>query len=77
MAVIAGVLGIFLAFVGLGGALIFCWLNRAFRLEFTEFCNGTKGTWGIRFKRSVIENVDVNQENAHQVCTLVQNLIDS
>ena len=32
---------------------------------------------GIRFKRSVIENVDINQEQAKMVCLLVQRLIEA
>lgn len=32
---------------------------------------------GIRFKRSVIENLDLNQEWAKRVCIIVQRLIEA
>ncbi len=54
-------------------AAIYYFLNRQLTLGFVE----TSGLVnGIRFKRSVIENIDLTPEQAHAVCVIVQNLIE-
>lgn len=65
----------FLAVAGIGGliALVYYFLNRTLTLGFVEASGVVSG---IQFKRSVIENVDVNDVKAREVCQLVQNLIE-
>lgn len=59
---------------GLVAALLYYFLNRTLTLGFVE----TSGVIsGIRFKRSVIENLDINQEQAKRVCIIVQRLIEA
>lgn len=59
---------------GLVAALLYYFLNRTLTLGFVE----TSGVVsGIRFKRSVIENLDINQEQAKRVCIIVQRLIEA
>ena len=60
--------------VGIFLALIYYFLNRTLTLGFVENSGVVNG---IRFKRSVIENVDINQERAKAVCILVQRLIEA
>ncbi|MFZ6742327.1 hypothetical protein ACO0LC_03795 [Undibacterium sp. JH2W] len=63
--------------VFLAGALIglvYYFLNRELTMGFVEnsgFING------IRFKRSVIENIDVNEEQAKSACVIIQKLIEA
>ena len=66
----------FLAATGLGAVIgvIYYFLNRTLTLGFVE--NGGVIN-GIKFKRSVIENIDVNQEQAQKVCLLLQRLIEN
>ena len=67
---------IFLVVALIGGAIAaLCYfLNRTLTLGFVEQSGVVSG---IRFKRSVIENVDINQEQAKMVCLLVQRLIEA
>jgi hypothetical protein len=58
------------AFIG----LIYYFLNRKLTLGFVEVSGVVSG---IEFKRSVIENVEINQEQAKKVCLIVQNAIES
>lgn len=65
-------LGTFVA--GFVVALIYYFLNRTLTLGFVE----TSGVVsGIKFKRSVIENMDINETQAKTVCTIVQRLIEA
>ena len=67
---------IFLVTVLIGGgiAALVYFLNRTLTLGFVENSGVVSG---IRFKRSIIENVDINQEQAKMVCLLVQRLIEA
>ena len=60
--------------VGVVIALIYYFLNRTLTLGFVEHSGVVNG---IRFKRSVIENVDINHEQAKAVCIIVQRLIEA
>jgi len=60
--------------IGVGIALIYYFLNRTLTLGFVEVGGVISG---IRFKRSVIENLDVNQTQAKAVCVIVQRLIEA
>ena len=60
--------------LGLVAALLYYFLNRTLTLGFVEASGVISG---IRFKRSVIENLDVNQEQAKRVCIIVQRLIEA
>jgi hypothetical protein len=60
--------------VGFVFALVYYFLNRTLTLGFVE---GSGHVSGIKFKRSVIENIDVNEAQAKAVCTLVQRLIEA
>ncbi|MGM9515298.1 hypothetical protein ACS5PK_13660 [Roseateles sp. DB2] len=55
-------------------ALLYYFLNRTLTLGFVEHSGAV---CAIRFKRSVIENVDINEEQARSVCTIVQRLIEA
>ena len=66
-------------FLGAGAAgfiiaLIYYFLNRTLTLGFVEV-SGFVG--GIKFKRSVIENIDINEAQAKSVCTIIQRLIEA
>lgn len=70
--------GAFMAFmltsgIGLSIALIYYFLNRTLTLGFIEHSGVVNG---IRFKRSVIENIDINQDQAKSVCVIIQRLIE-
>jgi hypothetical protein len=60
--------------VGVVIAIIYYFLNRTLTLGFVEHSGVVNG---IRFKRSVIENVDINQKQAKEVCIIVQRLIEA
>ena len=60
--------------IGVVIALIYYFLNRTPTLGFIEHSGIVNG---IRFKRSVIENVDINQEQAKDVCIIIQRLIEA
>ncbi len=60
--------------VGVVIALVYYFLNRTLTLGFVEHSGVVNG---IRFKRSVIENVDISQEQAKAVCIIVQRLIEA
>ncbi|QTN29422.1 hypothetical protein HZ993_06265 [Rhodoferax sp. AJA081-3] len=60
--------------VGFVFALGYYFLNRTLTLGFVE---GSGHVSGIKFKRSVIENIDVNEAQAKAVCTMVQRLIEA
>jgi len=51
--------------IGVVLALIYCFLNRTLTLGFVEASGFVNG---IRFKRSVIENIDIDQTQAKTVC---------
>jgi hypothetical protein len=60
--------------VGAVIALAYYFLNRTLTLGFVENSGLVNG---ILFKRSVIENVDINHEQAKAVCVIVQRLIEA
>jgi len=60
--------------IGLGIGLLYYFLNSTLALGFVEVSGVVNG---IRFKRSVIENLDVNQDQAKMVCLIVQRLIEA
>ena len=71
--------GAFTAFIvstliGTALGLVYYFLNRTLTLGFVE--NGGVIN-GIKFKRSVIENIDINQAQAQRVCLLLQKLIEA
>jgi len=59
--------------IGLIVGFIYYFLNRTLTLGFVENSGVISG---IRFKRSVIENIDVNETQACFVCELTQELIE-
>ena len=60
--------------VGFVFAVIYYFLNRTLTLGFVEVSGHVSG---IKFKRSVIENIDINEAQAKAVCTIVQRLIEA
>lgn len=60
--------------IGVVLALIYYFLNRTLTLGFVEHSGAV---CAIRFKRSVIENVDIDEQQARSVCTIVQRLIEA
>ncbi|MFZ6657664.1 hypothetical protein [Undibacterium sp. TJN19] len=60
--------------VGIAIALAYYFLNRELTLGFVENSGVING---IRFKRSVIENIDVNEEQAKAACVIIQKLIEA
>jgi hypothetical protein len=62
--------GLLLGTLAAGGlALLYYFLNRTLTLGFVEYSGVVSG---IRFKRSVIENIDVNEQQARHACELTQ-----
>ena len=61
------------ATLGLIVALVYYFLNRTLTLGFVEHSGVVSG---IIFKRSVIENIDINHEQAKAVCVIIQRLIE-
>ncbi len=59
---------------GLVFGVVYYFLNREITLGFIE---GSGVGYQIDFKRSVIENIDVNENRARQVCDIVQDLIQA
>lgn len=62
------------ALAGLVIATLYYFLNRTLTLGFVEHSGAV---CGIQFKRSVIENVDIDQDQAKTVCVLIQRLIEA
>lgn len=60
--------------IGVAIALVYYFLNRTLTLGFVENSGIVSG---IRFKRSVIENIEINEHEARAVCILVQHLIEA
>jgi hypothetical protein len=56
-----------------GIAALLYFLNRTLTLGFVEISGVISS---IRFKRSVIENIDIDQEQSRRVCELTEALID-
>jgi hypothetical protein len=69
--VVGGFLGIVIA---AAISLTYYFLGRKLTLGFVEHSSAVSA---IRFKRSVIENVDVNEKEARYICELTQFLIES
>ena len=59
--------------ISIGIAVVYYYLNRTLTLGFVDNSGVISG---IKFKRSVIENVDVNEEQARYVCEVTQALIE-
>ncbi|WP_428148253.1 hypothetical protein [Delftia acidovorans] len=66
--------GLVVMLIGWGIAAVIYFLNRTLTLGFIENSGAVNG---IQFKRSVIENIDITQEQARQVCELMQKLIEA
>ena len=67
--------GLFLGLlVGLVFAILYYFLNRTLTLGFVENSGVVSA---IQFKRSVVENQDINQAQAGYVCQLVQFLVEA
>lgn len=62
------------ALLGTVVSVIYYVLNRTLTLGFVEQSGLING---IRFKKSVIENLEINEPQARQVCLLVQHLIET
>jgi hypothetical protein len=60
--------------VGIVCAVIYYFLNRTLTLGFVENSGAVSI---IRFKRSVVENQDIDETQAGYVCQLVQSLVDA
>jgi len=71
LSVIGSLFGIVVA---VGIALLYYFLNRALTLGFVEHSGVISA---IKFKRSVIENVDVNEGQARYICEVTQFLIEA
>lgn len=71
----SGVFTSFTIFSVLGAfiAIVYYFLNITLTLGFVEHSGIVNG---IRFKRSVIENIEINQEQAKAVCIIIQRLIE-
>lgn len=69
-----GGLSLGIAAAGFVFAAIYYFLNRTLTLGFVEVSGVISG---IHFKRSVIENIDINEAQAKTVCTIVQRLIEA
>lgn len=63
-----------LSLIGLIIALVYYFLNRKLTLGFVE---NSGVVIGIVFKRSVIENMEINESQAKYVCNLVQEIIEN
>jgi len=59
---------------GVALSLLGYFLNRTLTLGFVEY-SGVVNV--IRFKRSLIENVDIDETQAKKVCMIIQRLIES
>jgi len=60
--------------IGIGIALLYYFLSRTLTLGFVEHSGVVSG---IRFKRSVIEGIDVNEQQGHYICQITQALIEA
>lgn len=61
-------------FISVVIGLIYYYLNKSFTLGFIEISGFPSA---IQFKKSVIENIDVNEKQAKYVCELTQYLVES
>ena len=60
--------------IAIGLALLYYFLSRTLTLGFVEHSGVVSA---IKFKRSMIENVDVNEEQARYICEMTQFLIEA
>lgn len=67
-------MGLLTMLIGCGVAGLIYFLNRTLTLGFVENSGAVNG---IQFKRSVIENIDITQVQAMEVCKLMQALIEA
>ncbi len=64
---------LFCLLAGVGLGLAYYFFNRSLTLGFVEFSGVVNG---IRFKRSLIENLDINEDQAAYICQLTQAMIE-
>lgn len=60
--------------LGIGVAFVYYFLSRTLTLGFVEHSGVVNG---IRFKRSVIEGLEINQTQGNYICRLAQSLIEA
>lgn len=65
---------IILLLMGIGLAFLYYFLSRTLTLGFVEHSGVISG---IRFKRSIIEGVEINQTQGNYICGLTQSLIEA
>ena len=70
----SGLAAFILFLVGLGISLLYYFLSRTLTLGIVEHSGVVNG---IKFKRSVIEGVDINQAQGSYICKITQFLIES
>ena len=70
----SGFAAFILFIVGLGISLLYYYLSRTLTLGIVEHSGVVNG---IKFKRSVIEGVDINQAQGSYICKITQFLIES
>lgn len=69
------VLALVVVLVGTVSALLYYFLNRPFRLVFFEVGGGCRTS--VSFKRSMIENIEVNYEKVQHVCWIIKQLVET
>lgn len=67
------IIALIIAVMGISFGIFYYFLNRTLTLGFVENSGVLSG---IQFKRSVIENVDVNEEQVRFLCQITQGLIE-
>lgn len=67
------VAGLFTVLIGIAIALVYYFLNRSLTIGIVEISGVVSG---IAFKRSVIENIDVDENQAKYACDLIQALVE-
>ena len=72
--IIGGFAAFFILFLGLGASLVYYFLSRTLTLGIVEHSGLITG---IKFKRSVIEGVEITPVQGAYICQLIQFLIES
>jgi hypothetical protein len=70
----SGAAGFIILLVGIGLAILYYVLNKKLTLDFVENSGVVSG---IQVKRSVIEGKKIEEEDAHRVCQIIQNVIEA
>lgn len=70
----SGAAAFILFLIGVGISVIYYFLSRTLTLGFVEHSGVVNG---IRFKRSVIEGIEISQEQGNHICKVTQSLIES